>query len=96
MHKENTISISHSTRESNFELLRILAMLMIVASHYAVHGIGFDNWTTGSLVNRWCIAFFFSGGEIGVALFFMISGYFLIIKEKISVKKVVQSLFLCD
>lgn len=26
-------------RESNFELLRIIAMLMIVAHHFIVHGV---------------------------------------------------------
>jgi len=88
MHKENNISISFSKRDSNFELLRILAMLMIIASHYAVHGVGFENWISGNLVNRWLIAFFYAGGEIGVALFFMLSGYFLILKENVSVKKV--------
>lgn len=82
------MNIPHSTRESNFELLRILAMLMIVASHYAVHGIGFDNWMAGTFVNRCLIVIFYPCGEIGVALFFMLSGYFLILKDRVSVKKV--------
>ena len=82
------MNISHLKRESNFELLRILAMLMIVASHYAVHGVGFDNWMAGTFVNRCLIVIFYPCGEIGVALFFMLSGYFLILKDRVSVKKV--------
>ena len=47
-------------RQSNIELLRILAMVMIVGSHLAGHGVqqqlnpelAFKVWSMGSMLNR--------------------------------------------
>jgi len=82
-------------RLSNFELLRIIAMLLIVFAHFAVHGIehysysdAYELWKTGSVINQFFTASLNIGGDVGVALFFMISGFFLIRKEKASVIKV--------
>lgn len=89
-------------RKSNFELLRIVAMLMIVASHLAVHGVqqvlSFDNayraWAAGTMVNRLFTLLFVPGGATGVALFFMLTGYFLAGKQRASVLKVcLQTVF---
>lgn len=44
-------NIEVKKRESNFELLRILAMVMIVISHFAAHG-GFDFPNTEISINR--------------------------------------------
>lgn len=64
-------------RQSNIELLRIIAMLMIIICHFSTHG-GFQ-FPSGELtVNRlWtqCLTF---GGNLGVDIFVLISGYFLI------------------
>lgn len=89
-------------RKSNFELLRIVAMLMIVAHHLAVHGVqqvlSSDNayraWATGTMVNRLFTLLFVPGGATGVALFFMLTGYFLAGKQGASVLKVcLQTVF---
>ena len=72
--KENE---SAGNRLSNFELLRILAMVMIVAHHFSVHG-GFDFSTDTISVNRLWIQFIQIGGKIGVNVFVLISGYFLV------------------
>lgn len=65
------------TRNSSIELLRIIAMLMIVASH----GVMFSNLDALSLpfgVNKVLIeTFLYSGGKIGVVAFFAISAWFL-------------------
>ena len=84
-------------RQSNFELIRIVAMLMIVASHYVCHGIykvsstnAYDVYLHGDMINRVVSVIYSPGGKTGVALFFMISGYFLSNKKLcISQKKVV-------
>lgn len=83
-------------RQSNFELLRIVAMLMIVASHLACHGvqhvldenIAYAAYNSGSLANKIFTSFLNPAGTAGVALFFMITGFFLCRKEKGSIKKV--------
>jgi len=81
-------------RKSNFELLRIVSMLMVVLSHCIYHGImkagqpdAFAIWNAGSFAYK-----IFSSisilGTIGVGLFFMVSGYFTAHKEHTSIKKV--------
>ena len=57
-------------RQSNFELLRIISMLMIVASHLGSHGVqhqldpdtAFEIWKTGSLLNRVVTSALIPGG----------------------------------
>lgn len=73
----------HSTgkrkqRNSSIELLRIIAMLMILSHHFVVHN--------GSPLSRFPLTpgreifsfFFLSGGKIGVVIFFSISAWFFI------------------
>ncbi|MQM73061.1 MAG: acyltransferase [Eubacteriaceae bacterium] len=85
------------TRKSNFELLRVIAMIMIIAHHFAGHGIQHDLegstayviWRNGSLLNKIVDCLFAPGGKIGVGIFFMLTGYFLINKRSFSLKKIV-------
>lgn len=46
---ENTLK-----RQANIELLRVVAMLMIIGSHLALHGIQADMgaWNAGNRINR--------------------------------------------
>ena len=41
-------------RQANIELLRIVAMLMIIGSHLALHGVQSDwnVWSAGNRINR--------------------------------------------
>lgn len=66
-------------RNTNFEILRIIAMVMIVAHHFAVHS-GLDISQMSYTNNLW-ISFLRNGGKIGVNLFVLISGYFLVNKS---------------
>ena len=66
-------------RNTNFEILRIIAMVMIVAHHFAVH-TGLDISQMSYTNNLW-ISFLRNGGKIGVNLFVLISGYFLVNKS---------------
>lgn len=67
-------------RNSSFELLRIISIVMIIFHHFAVHS-GFK-WGASSLpiAYFWC-NFFSMGGKIGVNAFVLISGYFLANRE---------------
>lgn len=61
-------------RQSNWELLRIVCMVLIVTHHLAVHG-GY-NFDQINPVNAGIIRVLMSGGKIGVNVFVLISGYF--------------------
>lgn len=89
-------------RNSSIELLRIFAMLMIIMSHLSGHGIlnvtspeeNFRRWAGGAEVNKIFAILLVPGGRVGVGLFFMITGYFQVCKNKISINKVIiETLF---
>jgi len=73
-------------RQSNFELLRIISMLLIVAHHFSVHG-GMKHDTKKVTVNRLWSQFISIGGKIGVNIFVLISGYFLTSSKKVKINK---------
>jgi len=76
-------------RESGLELLRILAMVMIVCHHYAVHNL--VQAESGTVTLRFITAF--GGfGKLGVNIFILISGYFLC-TEKFKLKKLIKLIF---
>ncbi len=62
-------------RNSAIELLRIISMIMIIFHHFALHGKFV--WTDISLSRFW-YNFIYMGGKVGVDVFILISGYFLI------------------
>ena len=67
-------------RNSSFELLRIIAMIFIIFHHFSVHG-GFAFLPNDLSLNRVWIDFISMFGKVGVNLFVLISGYFLITKD---------------
>lgn len=87
-------------RESNFELIRIFAMLMIIGSHLALHGVMHGNdadylalWREGKAVNQIFSSALTMGGEFGVALFFTITGYFIVDNDDIKLTKILSEAF---
>ena len=77
-------------RESNIELLRILSMFMIIGHHFSVHGKFIVEET--SFINNIWIQLLFSGGKIGVNIFIIISGFFLINSKKVNINKLIKLL----
>lgn len=73
-----------SKRKSNFELLRIVCMFMIVFHHFAVHS-AFNTQIVN--INTLWIFFVRMGGKIGVNIFILISAYFLINKDEFKIQK---------
>ena len=70
-------------------------MLIIIGDHLAVHGVmhsyatvfkepaeRLSTWISGPKINQWFTCFLMPGGQVGVGLFFMITGYFLIYSKK--------------
>lgn len=63
-------------RNSSIELLRIIIMIMIIGHHFATHGgFSFDNSIT---IPRLWWNLIEMGGNFGVDVFIIISGYYLI------------------
>lgn len=71
-------------RQSNFELLRIICMLLIIGHHLAVHGN--YPYTENVVINDYIIRLFTIGGKLGVNIFVLISGYFMV-DSKFRIKK---------
>ena len=63
-------------RNSQLELLRILCMLMIVAYHYSIYGFYAEDLFSSA--NKTLIESLSLGGEIGVSVFVLISGYYMV------------------
>ncbi|MDR3245498.1 MAG: acyltransferase [Prevotellaceae bacterium] len=81
-------------RESNIELLRIVAMFMIVVHHYCVNSgltqlFDYNNITGNTLL----VQFMSFGGKVGVNIFFIISGFFMINSSTFKWEKVVKIIF---
>jgi hypothetical protein len=77
-------------RSSNFELLRIAAMLMIVASHAAQHSARGNFDLIARPLNLNVIFLYFAGtcGQLGVVIFVIISCWFLCSANSVRLKKI--------
>lgn len=73
-------------RKGNIELLRVISMLIIIIFHFSDWGglLYIDN-----NINRLFGQFINIGGNLGVNLFVLISGYFLV-NSKFKVKKIIK------
>lgn len=72
---DNMVKPKSDQRNSNFEILRIFAMLMITAYHYVVHGECTNN-VTPSYGMEILLNIGSGGGKIGVNIFCLLMGYF--------------------
>lgn len=88
---QNWLTDGRKKRQSNLELLRIVAMVMVVFHHFAVHG-GFTFDRTTLSIPRFWYNFISMGGKAGVNIFILISGYFLVQNKsaKVSIRKVLK------
>ena len=77
-------SLKTAQRNSNVELLRIIAMLMIVAYHYAIYGFYADDLLYSR--SKYLTDFLSSYGEAGVDIFVLISGYYMC-RQEFSLKR---------
>lgn len=69
-------------RNSSIELLRIIAMFMILAHHFIVHN-GYDVLKLGLGPERIFFQLVMAGGgKVGVVIFFSISAWFLLDREQ--------------
>ncbi len=77
-------------RKANFELLRLIAMLMVVSLHYLSKGQVLSDFKDGPLSGNEYLAYLLeSFSVVAVNAFVLLSGYFLVTSEFKS-KKVIQ------
>lgn len=74
---EKQLPQAKKVRNTSIELLRIIAMVMIIFHHFAVHG-GFTFEEADVSISHFWYYFIQMGGKIGVNIFVMISGFFLV------------------
>lgn len=72
-------------RQSNIELLRIVVMAMIVGGHFATHG-GFQFNSQTITISRLWWNILEMGGNFGVDVFVLITGFFLIESKGLVIK----------
>lgn len=76
-------------RQSNFELLRIVSMFLIVMSHCDdIFGL-YDLYSKSLGVYKIITDWLHIGGQIGVGCFILVSGYFMV-EQKITSKKLLK------
>lgn len=84
-----------ATRNSSIELLRIIAMLMIILDHH----IFFSNPNVETLppsIKQFAYVFLSRIGNIGVAIFFAISAWYLCLDEAPTIKKSLKKVWLLE
>ena len=80
MNLGSVLSGSRQERDSNFEILRIVAMMMVILQHIALYG----GWPSGLEQtfdlepNSFFIQFIYHFGKIGVWIFVLITGYHMV------------------
>lgn len=90
---------SNKIRNSSIELLRIIAIIIIIIHHFGVHGIFhlLDKSQNILIVDNLSWQIIFTqivswGGNVGNAIFILITGYFLI-NKKVNIKKIILLFF---
>ena len=74
-------------RDSNIELLRIISIILIMFHHFSYHNDIVNQGT--SAINKALGLFTIGYGKIGVLIFILITGYYMI-EKSISIKKVIK------
>lgn len=78
-------------RDSKFELLRVLSMLMIIFQHALERSIPDWGMLKGEFSFNYCVAVSIGiWGQLGVMLFVMLSSWFMVDKRGIRMKKVID------
>lgn len=90
---DNSIAKKLNQRESNLELLRILAMLAIIAHHYVVNSCVTDSFVYDESITHQQLFLEIWGmwGKTGINAFILISGYFMCLMQ-LTLKRYVKLL----
>lgn len=77
-------------RNSNIELLRIIMIILMIAHHFVVNSGLMEKYEYGNItINMVFFQLFGMWGKIGICVFTIITGYFLV-KHNISIRKILK------
>ena len=85
---EINLKTQKQPRRSSLELLRIICMIFIVAHHFGVHGKYGDMQM--STFNSFIVYLLSAGGKLGVNVYVLISGYFLV-NSKFNLRRIINT-----
>lgn len=88
-------ALQREPRSSGFELLRIIAMLMIVLHHHIVHN-QFNPVGTGWSRKEVAYVFLAPSGKVGVVIFFGISAWFLCESRSSTIKSSLKRIWILE
>ena len=90
LQKNECVEAPVTKRKANFELLRLIAMLMVVALHYLGKGLLLPEFSDGFPTGNQCLAYLIESFSIvSVDAFVLLSGYFLV-KAEFKCERVLQ------
>lgn len=92
LHKDSECGLlkSNSLRQSNFELLRLICMFLIVMHHFGMHACDRINVNYLAIsFNKVLVQLFTYGGKFGVDVFIIMTGFFLVSKS-FKISKIVR------
>lgn len=74
-------------RKANIELLRIVSMILILLHHYVAHGglVDIDLISQNKFIGE----FLYIGGKLGVVIFVLITGYFMV-NSRFRIRKLIK------
>lgn len=81
--------VKETKRQMNFELLRIVSMVMIILHHYSLKGGLLDIEIISG--NKFLGEFIYIGGKVGTIIFVLISGYFLV-NSRYKIKNLIKTI----
>lgn len=91
------VSQSKNQRNSNIELLRIIAMWLILAHHLTVHNVDPIAVVPGAASRAFLSICFYPVGRIGVGIFVAITAWFLCLKpDSLSMKSSLRKIWVLD
>ncbi|MDR1522235.1 MAG: acyltransferase family protein [Streptococcaceae bacterium] len=84
------------SRKSNFELLRIISIELIILCHFSIYTKWGYTVKSNFSLSQLVITLMYAGGKVGVDLFMLITGYFMLCYKKnifIKIKNILQIIY---
>lgn len=82
----------NKVRQNNFELLKVVSILLIIFHHFYTRGLFDSTIIKDNIFEMFFVSFFGSFGKCASLVFILITGYFMAYKE-VNYKKIIKIIF---